>query len=104
MDIWGTDEPGVREKSRHWLREVFRFHHLAVEDALEETHVPKVDDWGTYLYIVFSVPRIDPDSDDLELQELDVFLGSNYLVTYHAHPWRFSTESEKTSGAILATG
>src|SRR6185312_4887922 len=33
------------------LRDVFRFHALAIEDALKDTHVPKVDDWGDYLYI-----------------------------------------------------
>ena len=65
---------------------MFHFHHLAVEDALQETHVPKVDDWGNYLYIVFHVPHIDPGSDKLELQELDIFLGPNYLVTYHVAP------------------
>ncbi len=83
VDFEASDDAGIREV-KHWLGEVFRFHHLAVEDALEETHVPKVDDWGSYLYVVFSVPRVDPDSDTLELHELDVFLGSNYLVTYHA--------------------
>lgn len=31
------------------LRETFGFHPLAVDDALEEAHVPKVDDWGQYL-------------------------------------------------------
>jgi magnesium transporter len=27
------------------LRNTFGFHPLAVDDALEEAHVPKVDDW-----------------------------------------------------------
>ncbi len=76
---------GTREVAT-WLREVFQFHHLAVEDALEETHVPKVDDWGTYLYIVFRVPHIASGSDVLEMHELDVFLGPNYLVTFHVAP------------------
>jgi magnesium transporter len=84
-DFEASDEAGIREIER-WLREVFRFHHLAVEDALEETHVPKVDDWGTYLYIVFSIPWVDSESDSLELREMDVFLGLNFLVTYHCSP------------------
>jgi magnesium transporter len=66
-----------------------------VEDALLETHSPKVDDWGRYLYLVFQVPRVDPNTDALELQELDVFLGSNYLVTYHAAPLEL-LERERT--------
>lgn len=69
-----------------WLRDIFQFHPLAVEDALQETHVPKVDDWGEYLYVVFRIPRIDEQSDVLELHELDIFLGPNYLVTFHVAP------------------
>jgi magnesium transporter len=85
VDFLAAKEEETREVET-WLHEVFQFHHLAVEDALRETHVPKVDDWGTYLYIVFRVPRIDPGSDALELQELDAFLGPNYLVTFHVAP------------------
>jgi magnesium transporter len=85
VDFEAADDAAAREVET-WLREVFQFHHLAVEDALEETHVPKVDDWGTYLYIVFRVPGIVAGSDVLELHELDVFLGPNYLVTFHVMP------------------
>ena len=28
------------------FRDVFRFHPLAIEDALQDTHVPKIDDWA----------------------------------------------------------
>jgi magnesium transporter len=66
------------------LRETFRFHPLAVDDALEETHVPRVDDWGTYLYLNLHALTFDQRAEEpLRTQELDVFLGPNYLVTYH---------------------
>ena len=45
-----VDEPP--EASEPILRETFGFHPLAVDDALEETHTPKLDDWEDYLYIV----------------------------------------------------
>lgn len=85
VDFMAAKEEGTREVET-WLSQVFPFHHLAVEDALRETNVPKVDDWGPYLYIVFRIPRVDPGSDVLVLQELDVFLGPNYLVTFHVAP------------------
>jgi magnesium transporter len=67
------------------LRETFDFHPLAVDDALQESHVPKVDDWGLYLYIVLHAVAFDPHQDNpLSTLELDVFLGRNYLVTYQA--------------------
>ncbi len=68
------------------LRDVFQFHPLAVEDALKENHLPKIDDWGHYLYTVFHVMTFDPKTDDLALHELDAFLARNYLVTYHTEP------------------
>jgi magnesium transporter len=85
VDFEAAKETGTREVGT-WLQEVFQFHPLAVEDALQETNVPKVDDWGSYLYIVFRVPQVDAGSDMLELHELDVFLGPNYLVTFHVAP------------------
>ncbi len=85
VDFEAVEDPGIAEV-QHWLCDVFHFHPLAVEDALQETHLPKVDDWGAYLYLVFDVLRINPDSGNLEFQELDVFLGSNFLVTYHTAP------------------
>ena len=65
------------------LRDVFHFHPLAIEDALKDTHVPKIDDWDRYLYIVVDTIDFDPGSDELRLHELDLFLGKNYLVSYH---------------------
>lgn len=67
------------------LRETFGFHPLAVADALQQTNLPKVDDWGEYLYIV--VDALDYSAEDgLKQVELDVFLGSHYLVTHHDEP------------------
>jgi magnesium transporter len=75
------------EDCRPLLREIFGFHPLAVDDALEETHVPKVDDWGVYIYLVLHAVVFDPQSDEpLQTRELDLFFGQNYLVTYQAQP------------------
>ena len=69
------------------LRDTFGFHPLAVDDALEESHVPKVDDWGEYIYLVLHAVVFDPLHDQpLNTLELDMFLGRNYLVTYRTKP------------------
>ncbi len=65
------------------LSDVFRFHPLAVEDAINDTHVPRVDDWCDYLFIVFPTVEFDPENKHVRLKELDLFLGRNYVVTYH---------------------
>jgi magnesium transporter len=71
------------------LLETFGFHGLAIEDALRESHLPKIDDWGDYLYMVFHGTAVDEANDALRLTELDVFIGANYLVTYHTEPLSF---------------
>ena len=69
------------------ILEEFGFHPLAIDDALQETHVPRLDDWGEYLYIVFNYMDMDLNGQgwETEVDELDVFLGKNYIVTHHDH-------------------
>lgn len=70
------------------ILQAFGFHQLAISDALEETHIPKLDDWGNYLYIVLNYLKIKENrkSWDTDTDELDIFLGENYIVTHHDFP------------------
>jgi magnesium transporter len=77
------------------LRDVFGFHPLAIEDALKESHIPRVDDWGDHLYIVFHSIDFDPRSTHLRFHELDIFLGPNYVVTYHSDPLEFLEQDRR---------
>ncbi len=85
--LWMDFEATPAEMDEKVLIDVFGFHPLAVDDALQETHVPKVDDWGKYLYIVLSAVAVEKNGDSLlNVLELDVFLGQNYMVTHHDQP------------------
>jgi magnesium transporter len=66
------------------ILEGFGFHPLAIDDALQETHLPKVDDWEDYLYVVFNHMHVSGGEEwETTTDELDAFLGENYLVTHH---------------------
>lgn len=70
--------------TRHILTDDFKFHPLSVDDALVETHIPKIDDWEDYLYLSIIAVKPDQPLEDLDKSlEMDVFLGKNYIVTYH---------------------
>ena len=85
--LWVDFEATPPQSDEVLLTQVFEFHPLAVDDALQETHVPKVDDWETYLYIVFNAVALEKKDDGvLGMLELDVFLGKNYIVTHHDQP------------------
>jgi magnesium transporter len=66
----------------------FNFHALAIDDALAETHSPKLDDWGEYLYIVLNYMTLTGEGKawGTTMDEVDIFLGYNFVVTHHDHP------------------
>ena len=66
----------------------FGFHPLAIDDALQETHTPKIDDWGEYIYIVLNLMNYRKENGvfESEIDELDIFLGPNYVITHHDQP------------------
>jgi magnesium transporter len=85
--LWVSLESEPPDVCEPILRETFGFHPLAVDDALEEAHVPKVDDWGQYVYLVLHAVILDQrDDGQVSTLELDVFLGKNYLVTHQTQP------------------
>lgn len=83
--VWVDFEGNPPEEDEKLLDGIFHFHPLAIDDALQEQHVPKVDDWGEYLYIVLHAVVFEGSQDmpALRTQELDIFLGENYVVTHH---------------------
>ena len=85
--LWVDFEGEPVEVCEPILAGVFKFHPLAVDDALTETHVPKLDDWGDYLYIAIHAIGYDASAENpLTTHEIDAFLGKNYLVTHHDDP------------------
>lgn len=69
------------------LVEIFNFHPLAVEDCVSDKSAPKVDDYDDYLFLVMH-GVCSNGAPELETAELDIFLGKNYVVTYHKTPVR----------------
>jgi len=85
--LWVDFEGTPPKEDEPILIQTFGFHPLAVDDALQESHVPKVDDWDEYLYLVLHAITFDrSDGGRLDAIELDVFLGKNYIVTHHDLP------------------
>lgn len=85
--LWVDFEATAEADDEPVLRKTFGFHHLAIEDALRQSHIPKIDDWGPYVYVVLHGVKFNArENQDVETQELDIFVGKNYLVTHHDQP------------------
>lgn len=70
------------------LAEEFDFHHLSIEDCRNEHQRPKVEEYTGYYFLVLYEASLVGGQDILELRELNIFLGKNYLVTVHSRPIR----------------
>jgi magnesium transporter len=65
------------------LREPFGFHELSIEDALSAMHHPKVESYGTYLYLIVHGIAFKQSEHHFATHDYDFFLGKSFLVTVH---------------------
>jgi magnesium transporter len=80
--VWlDVQDPGQQELEM--LLEQFGFHPLSVEDVIHPDQRPKVDEYKGYLFVVIHAVREHGDLHKVELCEIDLFIGRNYLVTVH---------------------
>jgi magnesium transporter len=63
------------------LRDVFHFHELAIEDALAESHHPKLEVYDGYLYAILHGIDFKASQHEFATHDADFFAGPNYLVT-----------------------
>lgn len=61
------------------LETYFHFHHLAIEDSIFSLNSPKVDYYNDYNYFILNAL----DEFTLDPIEVSLFVGSNYIVSYH---------------------
>lgn len=71
------------QKEIDMLQEKYDFHELPLEDCLTEHQRSKVDEYDDYCFIVVHFPRYRKETMRLDSEEIDIFLGHNYLITLH---------------------
>jgi magnesium transporter len=75
----GLVEPTVREFDA--VRREFDLHELAVEDAIEAHQRPKLEIYGDTLFLVVKTVGYREEAEQLELGEVLVFVGPDFLIT-----------------------
>lgn len=64
-------------------QEYSHFHPLDLEDVLSSIERPKLDEYDDYLFLVLQFPIWDPARRLSRASEVDIFIGSGYVVTAH---------------------
>ena len=80
--VW-ADLAEPTEADGQVLREVFGVHELAVEDALGETHHPKVETYDGLLYVVLHGINFHASEHAFDTHDTDFFVSAQFLVTVH---------------------
>ncbi|MCF7668570.1 MAG: magnesium/cobalt transporter CorA [Verrucomicrobia bacterium] len=92
--LWVDLEDPTEEEIKCFLEDVFHFHPLSIEDCLIESSSPKVEEYNPregdkfapYLFMVIHAVDYSRKDGVFATNELDFFLGKNFLVTYHKLP------------------
>jgi magnesium transporter len=88
VDLQGETEEHLSE-AKDVLLNVFKFHSLTVEDCVETRNQPKVEAFEKYLYfIVHGIKPGETNPANFVTKELDGYLGSNFVVTFHVQRFR----------------
>ncbi len=83
--LWVDLESPTAEEIKAVLTDIFQFHPLAIEDCVTPSPLPKIDDYEDYLFLVMHAVDFTR-TDKFNTTELDLFLGKDYLVTFHSTP------------------
>jgi magnesium transporter len=98
--LWVDLEDPLEAEEETLLVSIFDFHPLAIEDCQggkeEEGHLPKVEDFGRYLFIIFNPVDVTNNSGgdagegefEIHTSQLSAFLTKQTLVTHHYRPLR----------------
>lgn len=88
------------ESQQALLSDVFHFHPLAIEDALNPQSRVKIEEYAGFLILIVRTIAFREDTEDpydIETVNLTCFLGANYLVTVHGG----ETRPVKSTVALL---
>ncbi|MEI6083353.1 MAG: magnesium transporter CorA family protein [Verrucomicrobiota bacterium] len=91
LQVWVDMEAPTDAETKSILEDVFSYHPLAIEDCLTLSDRPKVDEYEDYLFLVIHAVDCTKGAQEFRTTELDIFMGKDYLVTFHRDPLRSIT-------------
>ena len=80
---WVDFSEPTEEEIKH-LSDTFHFHPLAIEDCVQEFQRPKLDYFKHYTFFVTHAVR--EEKGELIKDEIDFFLGENFIISFHKNP------------------
>ncbi len=66
-----------------YLAQKYPFHPLDLDDCISRIQRPKIDQYETYLFMVFHFPVYNKEARVTTPSQVSIFIGDDYLITLH---------------------
>lgn len=86
VQFWVDVGESTDDEAKAVLEGVFQFHPLAIEDCLAPSDRSKAEEYDGYVFVV--IHAVSYNAGEFKTSELDLFIGKNFLVTFHRDPLR----------------
>jgi len=83
------------------LGKYFDLHPLTLEDIVNTTQRPKVEEFPNYVYAVLKMMTFDEAANRIEIEHVSLILGDNYVISFQEHEGDvFDSVRERIRNAI----
>lgn len=77
--INGVHDPDLLKQ----IGEIFNLNHLDLEDIANTTQRPRIEEHDNYIFLVFKLLQLDPETNDITIEQVSIVLGKNYVISFH---------------------
>ncbi len=81
--LWVNVDGVAHAPTLQRIGDIFGLHRLALEDLGEQAQRPKAEGYDDHLFVITRMARLTPA---LDLEQIAVFLGADFVVTFQERP------------------
>ena len=84
IDVYGLAQIEIIEE----IGKQFNLHPLVLEDILNPDQIPKLEDYGSYIFTVLKKLTWNQEKEDFEYEQISLILGENYVISFQERDTR----------------
>jgi magnesium transporter len=82
IQVTGVHNPEILSE----LGQLVNIISLDLEDIANTTQRPRIEERENYIFLVFKVLQLDPQSREVSIEQISLILGANYVISFHETP------------------
>ena len=79
IQITGVHNPEILNETG----KLFDIIPLDLEDIANTTQRPRIEERENYIFLVFKVLQLDPETREVNIEQVSLILGSDYVISFH---------------------